>query len=124
MKPQSRVFGIVVLTLLASCAGAGDGKLTNEKAANALRQWNSSCNATVTGIQEVATQNLAKADLNFSNCTFPVVMQNVRPQNKDYTGHGEAIFTHYNDGRWVLTQVSAKEGWPPFEWDNLSIEAK
>jgi hypothetical protein len=115
---------------IAACTERGtltdSGRLTNDKAAAALKQWMPACNSTVTGIQELPQQNVAKADLNLSNCPF--FYSNVNSPTGggtiNYTGHGEAVFTHYNDGRWVMTQVSAKDRWPYFQWNGLNIEAK
>lgn len=126
----------ILITLMA-CAGPGShgsktytsesaesGRLTNDMAMRALSRWMPNCNATVVGVQEVPQRNEAKANLSFSNCVFSYHGPNIQPGEKNYSGHGEAIFTHYNDGRWVLTEVSAMDGWPPFKWENMSIEAR
>lgn len=131
------VLALLILVGITACAGPGNsgsntytsassdsGALTNEKAQRALSQWMPNCNATVVGIQEMPQQNAAKANLTFSNCVFPYHGPNIQPGEKNYSGHGEAVFTHYNDGRWVLTEVSAMDGWPPFKWENMSIEAR
>jgi len=41
-----------------------------------------------------------------------------------YSGPGEATFSHFTDGRWLLTKISTSEGINSFTWDNLNIEVK
>jgi len=115
---------LVACTLKPASSNESDAKLTDDRVKAALTKWNSDCAASVAGIQEMPQQNMARASLYFSHCEFAFHFKNAQPGTRDYSGSAEAVFTHYNDGRWVLTQVSAREGWPPFEWNNLNIEAR
>jgi hypothetical protein len=85
-------------------------KLTNEKAQRAIAQWFTSIGGipalvTVTGVLEVPQENAANADLIFSNF--------------DKTARGNAIFIHYNDGRWVLNKIVA----PDRSFENIGFVA-
>jgi hypothetical protein len=85
----------------SSSAGANSGKLTNEKAQRAVDNWvNNRGQITVSGIQEIPTENTAKADLRFSNFRFKGGLG-----EENHSGPGVAIFSHYNDGRWVLKKI-------------------
>lgn len=94
--------------------------------------------ATVVGIREIPQENLAVADVRFDNFQFNANIYNI-PTQKDevtppqpaadsptfnqqmaewpsrqrhvaqYTGTSQALLTHYNDGRWVLTKVNIGE---------------
>lgn len=103
---------------------ADDGKLTSAKAKNAVEKWmGSNGSVSVQGIQEIEKENIAKADISFNNFKFKAA--GLFGQNeRNYSGPGEAIFTHYNDGRWVLTKVSTQQGFDSAWWDNLSVEAR
>lgn len=90
--------------------------------------------ATVLGIQELPQENAAKADIRFDGFQYnangagtPVSRDRKGPpepsmndpdyyrkmaeyglgqmQVKQYSGNGVGILKHYNDGRWVLTEV-------------------
>jgi hypothetical protein len=88
--------------------------------------------AKVLGIQEIPQENSAKADIQFNNFEYmadsvgspvskdkkvkPIPKDRLptpeeyaeqlnRPREKSYSGSGVAILKHYNDGRWVLTEV-------------------
>jgi hypothetical protein len=100
------------------------GKLTNSMAEGALRRWVSSGNVTVTGIQEIPQENAAKVDVTFSNFKFKTTGIMGGQVERNYSGPGVAVFTHYNDGRWVLTKVSTSQGFDSVWWDNLNIEAR
>lgn len=122
---------IIGLFVIIGCKGSGvttspikddskvtteSGKLTTEKAQNTLSRWVKNGQVTVRGIQD-AKDNTAKADLMFTNFKYKV-----DGFDKNYTGVGTAVFTHYNDGRWVLTGVVAGQGFNSVWWDNLSVE--
>ncbi len=126
-KPANKalwIIGGLALTLLIgfyATNGSGGG-LTTRKAQHAVSQW-SGVGVVVTGVQELPQQNAATAALSFSNL-------NIRQQgffgmnNRMYSGPGEASFTHYTDGRWVLVKISTSEGFNSVWWDNLGIQVR
>lgn len=79
-------------------------KLHRNKALTAVSIWLASkcreANVTLSGIQEIPTENSAKADVQFTNFRF-----NGSFSEEVHNGPGVAIFSHYNDGRWVLKKV-------------------
>ena len=115
--------GMVFLVTVNGCSDRG--KLTTEAAQRAINQF-AGGTAMVSGIQELPQENSAKADVQFSQFRFPFkdpMLGNTTTQT--YSGPGVAAFTHYNDGRWVLSQLnlSNPSSWGPVHWDNLSIVA-
>jgi hypothetical protein len=116
---------IIGLFVVIGCRGIGngtlpiikDGKLTTEKAQNTLSRWVKDGQVTVRGIQE--SGNTAQADVNFSNFHFTLKSG----EESTYSGPGTAVFTHYNDGRWVLKKVSTSEGFNSIWWDDINVEA-
>lgn len=99
---------------------ADPGKLTTAKAQSALETWVRTKNGgtvEVIGIQDLPQENAAKADIKFTKLDF------ARGESH-YSGPGVAIFTHYNDGRWVLSRVQTSESYNSRIWDSLSIEAR
>ena len=112
MKPRH----IAVALVLFACIlllGCGKSALTNQMAENAIRQWLSQTNnpeVKVLGIQEIPQQNIARATVTLSHLFYNsprgIFYSN---QKLDYSGPAEAIFTHYNDGRWVLTHVTVPD---------------
>jgi hypothetical protein len=102
-----------------------DGRLTQAKAQNALNRWVSSGNVSVLGVQEVSAENAAIAQLSFSNLGYTAhdpIFGGDHPQT--YSGAGTAIFTHYNDGRWVLTRITIGQGFNARWWENINVEAR
>ena len=104
------------------------GKLTEAKAQRAIDSWKSfgSGAITVSGIQEFPQQNSARADIYFNN--FRWTGQDDfglrTPKAREYSGPGQAFFTRYNDGRWILTQVYTSQGYQSIWWEGLTVEAK
>jgi hypothetical protein len=98
------------------------GKLTEANAQRALTRWISNYSGTVIveGIQEVPQENIARVSVRFSNFRFRTNYQGER----NYSGPGSAIFTHYNDGRWVLTNASTSQGFGSALWSDINIEAR
>jgi hypothetical protein len=74
----------------------------------------------VTGVQELPQENSARALLTFQNAPI----NHSCPGERMYSGPGEATFSHFTDGRWLLTKISTSEGINSFTWDNLNIEVK
>lgn len=89
-----------------------DGILTTQKAENALEKWaigarasdcSGNCKVSIVGgVRELPQQNLAVAELKFSEFIYQPRNENVK---RIYSEKGSATFTHYTDGRWVLTNV-------------------
>jgi hypothetical protein len=100
----------------SSTSSTNAGKLTTEKAESTLNRWVSGGQVTVRGIQE--SGNAAQADLTFTDFAFTLKGGG----GGTYSGAGTAIFTHYNDGRWVLTKVATNQGYKSVRWENLSVE--
>lgn len=113
------------LLVFTSCGGGGfssvtdNGKLTKEKAENALNRWISEGQVAVRGIQETGG-NAAQADVTFTD--FHYTMKGGSNRGSTYTGAGVAVFTHYNDGRWVLTKVQIGQGFRAVWWNDLNVE--
>ena len=127
-KPANKVpwiiGGIAAVLLIGFFAANGTGgKLTTQRAQQAVSQW-SGGGILVTGVQEIPQQNAATAAISFSN--FNIRQQGFfgSTSTRPYTGPGEATFTHYTDGRWVLVKVSTSEGFNSVWWDNLNIQVR
>lgn len=111
--------GFSLLMLLVTCAG--DGRLTNNKAMSALKVALPDCTVIVTGVQEKPQENSAEVKFNWSKCqSLRTSFGTTAPDSQ-----GSARFIHYNDGRWVLTELG-KDGEGPWNnaFSNLSIEAR
>jgi hypothetical protein len=130
---RSTVSALVLCILLGFMGCSSSGNLTNSMAENALKKWMPGSNAKVTGIQEIPQQNVATADVMFSNFSFTRNEQVFDPARqgfyegwvpKTYSGPGVASFTHYNDGRWIMTRVVTSQGAQSTHWDDLSVEAR
>lgn len=102
-------------------------------AESALIKWMPGCSPTVTGIQELPQENVATVNVSFSNFSFTrnELVYNEQRHGwyegwvpKTYTGPGVANFTHYNDGRWVMTKVVTLQGDKSTHWNGLSVEAR
>jgi len=103
---------LISLTLFVGCKQVSDAQrlrddtssssdLTVQKAQRALDTWIKDGQLTVQGVQELPQENAAKVD-------FMVQRLEWNEQyigKKSYQGPGTAVFTHYSDGRWVLTNV-------------------
>lgn len=111
------------------------GSLTNSNVQNTVNAFMSEFtkggNIVVDGIRELPNENAATADLKFVNWVCSTTYegglskQTPPPVTKDrfgmpsstfglrlvtYNTRGIAVLKHYNDGRWVLTQVRVGEG--------------
>lgn len=91
--------------------------------------------ATVSGIQDLPQENAARVDIQFNNFQYnadsvgnPISKNQASPTKpdvnssdfydqvykygtqqtdvKNYSGQGVGVLRHYNDGRWMLTEVS------------------
>jgi hypothetical protein len=95
---------------LAGCGSLSSSHLTEAKAQSAVQTWiartKNGGSVAVLGLQDLPQQNSAKADLSFTNLQYRD--QALGPQT--FSGKGSALFTHYTDGRWVLTQVATDNG--------------
>jgi hypothetical protein len=126
---------LILVALIAGCnSGTGSSllegssvKLTNQKAQNAVVVWDQGRGGAVTvvGVREVPQDGSAVASIQLTNVTLKINNPfGGQATERTYTGPGEAMFVHYNDGRWVLTKVQTSEGLNSVWWDNLNIEAR
>ena len=103
-----RVLGVsaavTALTLLVGCNSQSG--LTTEKAQEAVDAASIGGAVRVLGVQERPQDNAAVADLQLSNVPTKTAMKGLI----SYTGPATAEFTHYSDGRWVLTRIHIVHG--------------
>jgi hypothetical protein len=107
-----------------SKAKPDSGKLTNDKAQNALNTWvgrYAGASMIVVGIRELPQENAAIADLRINNFRFTIDTGYVRMNKECPSCSGTARFSHYSDGRWMLTTLLTSVGG---EWKNINIEAR
>jgi hypothetical protein len=126
---QLRIFFLIASLAVAGCNKAGEvssyidpdaGKLTNEKAQRAIQRWMNNGTVSVQGIQEVPQENAAKVDITFHDFHWNDRNWGARK----YSGPAMAVFTHYNDGRWVLVKLQTSQGFNSTWWDNINVEAR
>lgn len=120
MRPIQAATVVGLLLLFSSCVG-GANKLTEARAQKALNRFvaDFSGQATVQGIQEIPQENSAKADIKFASFKYKDQMMGY---SMDYSELGTAIFSKYNDDRWVLTRVEVP-GYRGNHWDvNIPVE--
>ena len=120
----SAVSAIFFIVTALGCSGSGH--LSNEAAARAIVKWSGDPPAVleIKGVLEIPQQNIAKVDIQFSDFHYnkrDAFFGGTKP--RDYAGPGVAIFTHYNDGRWVLTHLETSEGFGSSQFD-MNVEAK
>jgi hypothetical protein len=119
MRPIWLAAVIFVALLTFACS---EKKLTTTRAQTTLNGWTSNRGGSVevVGVQEFPQQNNAKADLKFTNLA---VRDAIFGRADSYSGSGTAIFTHYTDGRWVLTEIDI-----PYQistwWKDINMEVK
>lgn len=119
-------FQTVVLSLAlvatSACNGIGAGSglgsssaLSAARAQTAVNQamqlrftnWRTSGGVVqVQGVQQAGDGSSAQADLTFSNLRVNCTL--VGTNYHDEWQRGTAIFKHYTDGRWVLTQIQVE----------------
>jgi hypothetical protein len=138
MKVLAQRSTVLSLSLVGLVAIAWGASLTTENVQRTVDQaldWTTKGGvARVTGIQELAQQNEARADISFDGFRYnadisntPMQKDEVTPPEPDahsptfyqdmanlparqrqvvqYSGPGVGVLKHYNDGRWVLTEV-------------------
>jgi hypothetical protein len=107
------------LLITFACA---EKRLTTSRAQATLNKWMASRagKVEVLGVQEFPQQNNAKADLKFASLP---VKDAIWGRADSYSGSGTAIFTHYTDGRWVLTEIDI-----PYQistwWKDINMEVQ
>lgn len=108
----------MTLSTIVLVTGCFDNdKLTNDKAQKALDTWTgNSGKIVVLGIQEVPQANAAQANINFDNFQWK--------SDRPYSGPGTALFSRFNDGRWMLQRVATSNGLGSVWWNDLNIEVK
>lgn len=121
-----------ILTLLTGCVYKGLSTSNVESVVQArLAKYRLGGSVSVKGIHEVPEQNAAVADLSFNQFEYAATYQGVlveaskyqspKPINPgeipsmegmfparkaSYSGQGKAYLKKYNDGRWILEEVS------------------
>lgn len=88
-------------------------KLTTEQAQRALQRW-SNGTFKVLGVKEIPEQNSATADF-----TVDITYHDT---GRTYNGPGVAVFSFYNDGRVVMTQVTFSEEIMGVYKTNVAVE--
>lgn len=104
-------------------SSSDSGRITTEKAQQALNQWITSAGSgqvsIVGGVRELPAENAATAELKFSNFIY---QSSQTKETQNYSGPGNATFMHYTDGRWVLSKVLAGDVWANTTWSpNIEI---
>lgn len=126
-----RSSALAVIILIIALLACSSGKLSDSKAQAALNHWAISTRVDLTGAQapmtwndqprsdlqvkgvhESPNDNSATADIQFNAFRYG------RGSSDVFTGKGTATFSHYNDGRWVLTKID----FPGRQWNDLSVE--
>lgn len=99
-----------------------NGRLTTEKAKNALDRWNSNRGLVAMkggGVREIPAQSAAIAEISVSNFTFNVKGGGTKTIA---SGNGTATFSHFTDGRWVLSKINIDDGWMNWSFEpNLNV---
>jgi hypothetical protein len=96
------------------------GELTNEVAKRTVQRWYKKGSVDVVGVQELPQQNSAVAQLKFTDLYYKADGRD----NLTYSGPAEAVFVHYNDGRWVLSKITIGRGFNAVIFNNVGIEAR
>ncbi|HEY9864674.1 MAG TPA: type IV pilin-like G/H family protein [Candidatus Obscuribacterales bacterium] len=99
------ISGVTLSSLTTGCSIVQNNKsLSTAKAQKIVNTWNSEQTETikVIGVRE-NQDNTAVATLQFSNFKFT---SNVMPQSSPYSGSGEATFSYYTDGYWVMNRIT------------------
>ncbi|KAF0247216.1 MAG: hypothetical protein FD167_3381 [bacterium] len=86
---------------LSASKSANNPRLTTQQAQRTLERW-SNGKFKVLGIKEIPEQNSATAD-------FTVEGKSYYDTGRVYNGPGVAVFSFYNDGRLVMTQVTLSQ---------------
>jgi len=132
---KSLTAGLVLAVCLLSCtpryspqsssssSSSDAGRITTEKAQQALNQWITQAGkgqvTIVGGVREVPAENAATAELKFTNFVY---VSSRTKQTLQYSGSGNATFMHYTDGRWVLNKVLVGDVWTNTTWSpNIDI---
>jgi hypothetical protein len=106
-----------------SSSSSSAGRITTEKAQQALNQWIARAGSgqvtIVGGVREVSAENAATAELKFTNFVY---QSSQTKETRNYSGPGNATFVHYTDGRWVLNKVLAGDVWASTTWSpNIEV---
>lgn len=99
------------------------GNLTNEKAQDAINKWARSyvgATVRVIGIREMPQENSAQVDLSINNLHWNYDNGYVTQKMGCNSCSGMALFSHYNDGRWILASIQSTAG----GWTGINIEAR
>jgi len=111
------------LRVIETRAKSRGSTLTRANAQAAVQTWIDSAmnggSVTISELHLIPENRSAEGYLKFKNLRY--VLADKGPRN--YSGRGFAIFSHYVDGRWVLTQVATANGQQSII-QNTIIEAK
>lgn len=115
---------LVLIALMVGCqntsnqSGGDSGRLTKDKAQRALNKWIAARGEiSVQGIQELPQQNAARVDVNFTHYRFNSMTFGA----EDHSGPGTAMFSHYTDGRWVLSTMSFRTSKDIYNLTELNV---
>jgi hypothetical protein len=109
----------VLTACLAACTGGS--KLTSAQADKALKAFcGNNGNIKVIGIQELPENNAAVVNVQINGC-----VKTINNQKQALNEPGIAGFTHYNDGRWVMTEfvIRANQGLLRVNFNNVNYPA-
>ncbi|MGE3467978.1 MAG: hypothetical protein AB7J13_13725 [Pyrinomonadaceae bacterium] len=118
-KMLTSIYLLAMVLLISSFSVACYGGLTKTKAESAIYEWSRMVKGSggntggegtlagptdliVTGIQEFPQENAAKVFLKFDEFKF-------KNGTLSYSGSGTATFSHFTDGRWVLSKVEMSD---------------
>jgi hypothetical protein len=110
-NPQQGSSGSTSSSSTANQSISDKSKLTADRAQRTVNLFvqHHEGSIQVRGVREIPSENSAIADLDISGVMVPSAWGPPHP----YNGPGVATFSHYTDGRWVLTkiQVSNEYHW-------------
>lgn len=125
-------FGAMLISaaglLCAGAVSAYSGTLTDGSAQAAINQWLAGDGQVrIVGVQEVPAESGARADIVLSgfvwnapkNDAVTAYVMGPGGGKRTYNGAATAIFIHYTDGRWLLSQINTPMG----SYQNLNIVA-
>jgi hypothetical protein len=99
MKPHH----FILLSISALLVGCSPKALTDDRARKALEQFAAPGTVSFSGVQEIPQFNSAGVNLTLTNFRYKS-----GDTTLTYSGPASATFTHYTDGRWVLSQVNTE----------------
>jgi hypothetical protein len=119
----AHLLALVVVGCSGNTPTIFEDKLTIAKAQKTIDLWLTNGKAKVNGVQDLPQNNTARADLTLQHFNFQQG-SGFAQENRDYSGSADATFTHYNDGRWVLSRVEIPPDgrFGPASWNHMNLE--